>query len=92
MCSYFIEDNTLSVQSYTTNDIINSIVLHGNIIHFGNEKLITHAVYNLGQRFWVNELSLINCIVDQLYLEYRGNHDKSINELQRGTINASHDR
>lgn len=65
---YFFED---SRHYYTPNDIINTLKLNGRRIYFSNQPLINYIVYDLGQRFWYDELKNINNIVHKIYLEYR---------------------
>ena len=56
---------------YTPDDIIKSLELRGRSIQFCNQLLINHAVYDLSQRFWYEELSHINNIIHKLYLEFK---------------------
>lgn len=66
---YFFEKNSRNY--YTPNDIINTLQLNGRCIYFSNQPLINYIVYDLSQRFWYDELKIINNMVHKIYLEYR---------------------
>ena len=67
---YFLEEN--SRDYYTPDDVIKSIELvNGRMIRFCNQKLINYIVYDLGQRFWYEELKHINNAVHKIFLEYK---------------------
>lgn len=77
---YFLdEDDPLNY--YTPDDIIKSLQLNGRVVYFSNQNLINHAVYDLSQRFWYDEMSHINNTVHKLFLDYKRtliDEDKSI--------------
>lgn len=66
---YFFEKNSRNY--YTPNDIINTLQLNGRCIYFSNPPLINYIVYDLSQRFWYDELKIVNNMVHKIYLEYR---------------------
>ena len=66
---YYIDEDSPS-KFYTQGDIIKSLVLKNNVIYFSNMKLINYAVYDLGQRFWYNEINAINNMVSKIYFDY----------------------
>ena len=67
---YFLdEDDPLNY--YTSDDIIKSLKLNGRVVYFSNQNLINHAVYDLGQRFWYDELSHVNNAIFKTYLDYK---------------------
>lgn len=93
-CQYKVEsshDNEIE-NTYSIEDVIKLIQRKDNVIFFSNTKLINHIVYDLGQRFWYNELCNINNIVHKLYMIYRGEHDKSITDTERKSSINKFDR
>lgn len=67
---YFLDKN--SKDYYTQDDVIKSIELvNGRIIRFGNQRLINYIVYDLGQRFWYEELKHIANIIHTLYIKFK---------------------
>ena len=68
---YRLDDNS---KTYTNDDIINSIHLKNRLIYFSNQKLINHAVYDLCQRFWYEEVKNIYNMIHILYIEYKSGY------------------
>ena len=66
---YFFEKGSRNY--YTPDDVINTLKLNGRHIYFSNQQLINYIVYDLSQRFWYDELKIINNMVHKIYLEYR---------------------
>jgi len=66
---YFFEKG--SRDYYTPNDIINTLKLNGRHIYFSNQALINYVVYDLSQRFWYDELKIVNNMIHKLYIEYK---------------------
>ena len=65
---YYLDD---SRNYFTPEDILESLILNGRVIQFNNRNLINHAVYDLSQRFWYEEMKITNNLVRRLYLEYK---------------------
>ena len=65
---YYLDD---SRRYFTPENILNSLSLNGRVIYFSNRDLINHAVYNLNQRFWFDELKTVNNMIRKIYLEYK---------------------
>lgn len=65
---YYLDD---SRNYFTPEDILESLILNGRVIQFNNMNLINHAVYDLSQRFWYEEMKITNNLVRRLYLEYK---------------------
>lgn len=68
-CKYTLETKNGNIE-YTYHDIINSLSLKGQVIAYSNQKLVNHAVYDLCQRFWYEELKQILNIINHLYLKF----------------------
>lgn len=66
---YYLDKDPLNF--YTPDDIIKSLELVGRTIRFGNQKLVNHAVYDLSQRFWYEEMKHINNIIRKIFLDYQ---------------------
>ena len=66
---YFLDDS--KDKRYTQADIINSVELVGRTIRYANQKLVNHAVYDLGQRFWYDVFKCVNNIIRKIYLEFQ---------------------
>ena len=73
---YYLSD---SRDYFTPEDILDSLILSGRVISFSNRELINHAVYDLSQRFWYDELKRANNLIYRLYLEYK----RQINSIQQ---------
>jgi hypothetical protein len=56
---------------FTPEDILESLGLNGRVIRFNNRDLINHAVYDLSQRFWYDEMKNTTNLIYRLYLEYK---------------------
>lgn len=65
---YYLDD---SRNYFTPEDVLDSLILNGRVIQFNNRNLINHAVYDLSQRFWYEEMKITNNLVRRLYLEYK---------------------
>ena len=65
---YYLDD---SGNYFTPGDILDSLSLSGRVIYFNNKKLINHAVYDLSQRFWYNEMKSTANLIYKLYFEYK---------------------
>lgn len=65
---YYLDD---SRNYFTPEDILESLGLNGRVIRFNNRDLINHAVYDLSQRFWYDEMKNANNLIHRLYLEYK---------------------
>lgn len=91
---YFLdEDDPLNY--YTPDDIIKSLQLNGRVVYFSNQNLINHAVYDLSQRFWYDEMSHINNTVHKLFLDYKRtliDEDKSIQPRKLSHNKRPHQR
>lgn len=89
---YFLTEN--SRDFYTYKDIIKSVDLINNrLICFTNQKLINHAVYDLGQRFWYDEFKYIANIIRKLYLEFKGSSsDRTITKRKLSHEKKAHRR
>lgn len=66
---YYLDDKADTY--YTPDDIIESLSSNGRVIYFSNQKLINHATYDLGQRFWYDSMQQIVNIIHKLYLEFK---------------------
>lgn len=69
---YYLDD---SRNYFTPEDIIDSLGLNGRVIRFNNRDLINHAVYDLSQRFWYDEMKNTTNLIYRLYLEYKRQTD-----------------
>lgn len=65
---YYLDD---SRDYFTPEDILDSLNLNGRVIRFNNRDLINHAVYDLSQRFWYDEMKNTTNLIHRLYLEYK---------------------
>jgi hypothetical protein len=65
---YYLDD---SRNYFTPEDILESLGLNGRVIRFNNRDLINHAVYDLSQRFWYDEMKNTNNLIHRLYTEYK---------------------
>ena len=84
---YFLDKN--SKDYYTQDDVIKSIELvNGRIIRFGNQKLINYIVYDLGQRFWYEELKHVTKfkrISEEFEIQQRKlSHEKRAHKRKQG--------
>jgi len=66
---YFLDDDPLNY--YTYDDIIKSLRLNGRQVYFSNQALVNHAVYDLSQRFWYEELKHVNNIIYKIFLDFK---------------------
>lgn len=80
---YFLEDNKVG---YTDNDIIDSLTLNGKLISFSNNKLVDHAVYDLSQRFWYEEMNRINNEIHMIYLKFQKMRDSVAIQQRRSSL------
>lgn len=78
---YFLDDDD-PLNYYTSDDIIKSLQLNGRVVYFSNQELINHAVYDLSQRFWYDELSHINNIIHKIFLDFKRTLINEENSLQ----------
>lgn len=78
---YFLDEDD-PFNYYTSDDIIKSLKLNGRVVYFSNQALINHAVYDLGQRFWYDELSHINNTIFKTYLDFKRMLINEENSLQ----------
>ena len=65
---YYLDD---SRNYFTPEDILDSLGLNGRVIRFNNRDLINHAVYDLSQRFWYDEMKTTTNLIYRLYLEFK---------------------
>lgn len=65
---YYLDRNR---DYFTPDDILDSLDLNGRVIRFSNRELINHAVYDLSQRFWYDEMKTTNNLIHRLFLEYK---------------------
>ena len=80
---YFLEDSKVG---YTDNDIIDSLTLNGKLISFSNKKLVDHAVYDLSQRFWYEEMNRINNEIHMIYLKFQKMRDSVAIQQRRSSL------
>lgn len=80
---YFLEDSKIG---YTDNDIIDSLTLNGKLISFSNKKLVDHAVYDLSQRFWYEEMNRINNEIHIIYLKFQKMRDSVAIQQRRSSL------
>ncbi len=80
---YFLEDSKIG---YTDNDIIDSLTLNGKLISFSNKKLVDHAVYDLSQRFWYEEMNRINNEIHMIYLKFQKIRDSVAIQQRRSSL------
>ena len=80
---YFLEDSKIG---YTDNDIIDSLTLNGKLISFSNKKLVDHAVYDLSQRFWYEEMNRINNEIHTIYLKFQKMRDSVAIQQRRSSL------
>lgn len=80
---YFLEDSKVG---YTDNDIIDSLTLNGKLISFSNKKLVDHAVYDLSQRFWYEEMNRINNEIHMIYLKFQKTRDSVAIHQRRSSL------
>ena len=73
---YYLSDNR---DYFTPEDILDSLILSGRVISFSNRELINHAVSDISQRFWYDELKHANNVIYSLYIEYK----RQINSIQQ---------
>lgn len=85
-CTYNFNNKT-----YNTNDVLNTLTLNNNKIYYRDRSLINYIVYDLSQKFWLEQLNIINNMLGKLYLEYRRDYDKFISEQKRTKLNAKDD-
>ena len=76
---YFLDD---SRNYFTPEDIVDSLSLNGRVIYFSNRALINHAVYDLSQRFWYDELKFANNLIRKIYLIYK----RKDNQIQQSKL------
>lgn len=76
---YFLDD---SRNYFTPEDIVDSLSLNGRLIYFNNRALINHAVYDLSQRFWYDELKFANNLIRKIYLIYK----RKDNQIQQSKL------
>ncbi len=76
---YFLDD---SRNYFTPEDIVDSLSLNGRVIYFSNRALINHAVYDLSQRFWYDELKFANNLIRKIYLIYK----RKNNQIQQSKL------
>lgn len=62
---------------FTPENILDSLVLSNRRIYFNNRSLINHAVYDLSQRFWYDEMKNASNLIYKIFLEYK-RQDRSI--------------
>ena len=79
-------DETDRFKYFTHKDIIESLVLTGKQISFSNQPLINYAVYDLSQRFWYDELRLVNNLIHKIYFQYQALRISDSNKLQPSKI------
>ena len=91
---YFLdEDDPLNY--YTSDDIIKSLQLNGRMMYFSNQALINHAVYDLSQRFWYDELSYVNNTIHKLFLDFKrtmASEEKSLQPSKLSHNKMAHQR
>lgn len=68
-CTYQVESSD-SIKTYKPDDVIALLCRHNRIIKFSNMKLLNHIVYDLGQRFWYEELNSINNTIYDIYFKW----------------------
>ena len=91
---YFLDDDD-PFNYYTSDDIIKSLKLNGRLIYFSNQELINHAVYDLSQRFWYDELKHINNSIHKIFLDFKRvslNEESSLQPRKLSHIKKAHHR
>ena len=90
---YFLDDNPMNY--YTSDDIIKSIQLNGRLLYFSNQELINHAVYDLSQRFWYDELKHINNAIHKIFLDFKRmalSEENSLQPRKLSHVKRAHNR
>lgn len=90
---YFLDDNPMNY--YTSDDIVKSLKLNGRLVYFSNQELINHAVYDLSQRFWYDELKHINNAIHRIFLDFKRmalNEENSLQPRKLSHVKRAHNR